>query len=112
MLSLVVALAGGTSARAGTNARPRCSFNPQVAARYIIPPPPFSARVVSVRRAKLPPGEPVGRGPAFKRLYAVTFHVLKGNAVLPRGHRYVQFAYITRKSMTAPWCFLKGGSGP
>ena len=120
----VVALLGATAAQAGNgsvcvtasklglDARSRCSFKPKVAAEYIIPPPPFRARVVSVRRLKLPPGEPVGRGPRFKRLYRVTFDVLHGNAVLPAGHRYSQFAYVTRKHLTAPWCFLKGGSGP
>ena len=93
------------------SAYPRC-FKPALAAEYIVPPSPFRARVVSVRRLELPPGEPVGRGPSFKRLYVVSFDVIKGNAVLPAGHRYSQFAYVTRKSTAAPWCFLKGGSGP
>lgn len=94
------------------DARPRCSSNPKVAAEYIIPPPPFRARVVSVCRWKMPADEPVGGGPAYKRLYRVTFDVLKGNAVLPAGHRYSQYSYVTRKTTTAAWCFQKGGSGP
>ena len=93
-------------------ARPRCSSDPKVAAQYVIPPPPFRARVVSVRRWKMPADEPVGGGPAYKRLYRVTFDVLKGNAVLPAGHRYSQYSYVTRKTTTAAWCFQKGGSGP
>jgi hypothetical protein len=91
---------------------PRCSVEPQAAAQYVIPRAPFVARVVSVRRSKLPPFEPAGRGPLFKRLYLVTFDALRGNAVLPSGHRYSQFAYLTRTSSSGPWCFLKGGSGP
>lgn len=84
----------------------------QVAARYIVPPPPFVARVVSVQRQALPPGEPRAGGPNLKRLFRVTFDVSKGNAVLPSGHRYTQYAYVSRKATTARWCFLKGGSGP
>jgi hypothetical protein len=93
-------------------ARVRCSADPLVAAEFIVPPPPFKARGIVVRRWRLPPQEPPGRGPRYKRLYLVTFFVVKGNAVLPRGHRYSQFAYVARKTVTAPWCFLKGGSGP
>jgi hypothetical protein len=92
--------------------RPRCATSPTVAAAYVIPPAPFKARLVSVSRLRLPPAEPTGRGPAFKRLYRVSFQVIRGNAVLPAGHRYAQFAYVTRKSRAARWCFLKGGSGP
>jgi len=92
--------------------RTRCSNDARDAARFIIPPSPFKARLISVRRWKLPPFEPAGRGPLYKRLYLVTFFALKGNAVLPGGHRYSQFAYVTRQSTTAPWCFVKGGSGP
>jgi hypothetical protein len=95
-----------------TPVRARCSRLPQVAARYIVPPPPFVARVVSVERRPLPPSEPAGRGPSFKRLYLVTFYAVEGNAVLPGAHRYEQFAYVIRKSASAAWCFLKGGSGP
>jgi hypothetical protein len=94
------------------NQRPRCSAVPVVAARYIVPPPPFAARVVSVRRRAVPAGEPREGGSRFKRLYLVTFAVSRGNAVLPAGHRYSQFAYVMRNSAQAPWCFLKGGSGP
>jgi hypothetical protein len=83
-----------------------------VAARYIVPPPPFVARVVSVRRRAIPPFEPAGRGPLYKRLYLVSFRAIKGNAVLPSGHVYTQFAYVVRKTVRSPWCFLKGGSGP
>lgn len=90
---------------------PRCSTQPQVAAEFIIPPPPFKARVVSVRQIPLPAGEPAAGGPQLKRLYSVTFDVVKGNAVLEHG-RFTQFAYVSRKLTTAPWCFLKGGSGP
>jgi hypothetical protein len=97
---------------ARTSARSRCSQLPQVAARYIVPPAPFVARIVSVERRPLPPFEPVGLGPNFKRLYLVTFYAVRGNAVLPSGHRYEQFAYVTRSTTSAPWCFLKGGSGP
>jgi len=120
MVFVLFVLLSGATAQANKNSsyatpanmRTRCSSTPQVAARNVIPPPPFEARVLSVRRRQLPPGEPRGRGPLFKRLYVVTFYVLKGNAVLPAGHRYSQFAYVTRKSVTAPWCYLKGGSGP
>lgn len=90
----------------------RCSANPAIAARFVIPPPPFGARLTSVVRHDLPPSEPVGRGPSYKRLYLVTFYVSKGNAVLPGGHAYSQFAYVERTSTTESWCFLKGGSGP
>lgn len=90
----------------------RCSANPAVAARFVIPPPPFGARLTSVVRHDLPPSEPPGRGPVYKRLYLVTFYVSKGNAVLAGGHSYSQFAYVDRTSATESWCFLKGGSGP
>jgi len=83
-----------------------------VAAQYIIPPPPFKARRVSVQRRQLPPGEPPAGGPQHKRLYVVTFFAVRGNAVLPTGHRYEQFSYVIRKTAGARWCFLKGGSGP
>lgn len=95
-----------------TVVRTRCSDDPAVAAQWIVPPPPFAARVVAVRRRSLPPGEPAGGGPARKRLYLVTFDVTAGNAVLPSGHRFTQFAYVARAAATSPWCFLKGGSGP
>jgi hypothetical protein len=98
---------GNASAR-----RARCSPNPALVAAYVIPPPPFEAKLVSVRRLRLPPGEPAAGGPQHKRLYQVTFRVLRGNAVLPAGHRYSQFAYVTRKTQRGRWCFLKGGSGP
>lgn len=105
-----------TAAQATTGAsscgRTRCSASPQVAARYVVPPPPFQAKVLSVQRKPLPPGEPKGGGPLYKRLYQVTFYAVKGNAVLPAGHRYSQFAYVSRANAKAPWCFLKGGSGP
>ena len=92
--------------------RPRCSADPRVAARYVIPPPPFKVSVVTVDRATMPSSEPKGRGPDFKRLYRVAFNVLRGNPVLEAGHRYTQFAYVSRTSTNAQWCFLKGGSGP
>lgn len=92
--------------------RPRCSTDPTVAARFVIPPPPFSVRDVTVTRQAMPPGEPAGGGASFKRLYAVRFFVVKGNAVLPAGHTFTQFAYVARQLTSAPWCFLKGGSGP
>jgi hypothetical protein len=92
--------------------RARCSTDPQTTARYIIPPPPFVARIIIVKRQTIPAGEPSGGGPNHKRLYSVTFDALKGNAVLPSGHRYTQYAYVVRRTTTAPWCFLKGGSGP
>lgn len=95
-----------------TGSRTRCSPRPQIAARFIIPPAPFVATIVSVKQQPLPPSESAGGGPNLKRLYAVTFYAVKGNAVLPSGHRYTQFAYIARKTISAPWCFLKGGSGP
>jgi|GEM_PF-2284210 hypothetical protein len=116
MSSLLVSLAAvslaaflAVDAAAG---RPRCSAKPAVAAAYVIPPAPFRARLVSVRRTALPPGEPTGGGPALKRLYRVTFAVLHGNAVLPAGHRYVQFSYVARTRTSSPWCFVRGGSGP
>lgn len=90
----------------------RCSAEPAVAARFVIPPPPFGARLASVRRHDLPPPEATGRGPSHKRLYLVRFYVSKGNAVLASGHSYSQFAYVGRTSTAEPWCFLKGGSGP
>jgi len=110
--ALLAALALLVAAGAAGAARPRCSADPAVAARFVVPAPPFAARVVSVRRLSIPPGEPKGRGPAYKRLYAVTFLAVKGNAVLPGGHRYTQFAYVARTSTSAVWCFSKGGSGP
>jgi hypothetical protein len=94
------------------SARSRCSTLPQIAARYIVPPAPFVARIISVKRQPLPSFEPAGGGPNVKRLYRVTFYAVKGNAVLPSGHRYDQFAYVARTTTSAPWCFLKGGSGP
>jgi hypothetical protein len=112
LLSLAAGTALAISSGKALTRRARCSPSPQVAAEFVIPPAPFRARVVSVRRTALPPGEPAGRGPRFKRLYRVTFVAVKGNAVLPAGHRYTQFAYVTRKTGSAPWCFLKGGSGP
>lgn len=105
----VVVFAPTTTAASG---RSRCSSLPQVAARYIIPPPPFVARSISVRRQPLPAFEPAGGGPDYKRLYTVGFFAVRGNAVLPSGHRYTQFAYVARKKTSVPWCFLKGGSGP
>lgn len=98
------------SVRVGLGAR--CATSPSVAALFIIPPPPFGARLVSVRHRDLPQSEPVGRGSAYKRLYLVTFYASKGNAVLPTGHNYSQFAYVGRASTKEPWCFVKGGSGP
>jgi hypothetical protein len=92
--------------------RVRCSPLPQLAARFIVPPAPFVARILSVERQALPASEPAGGGPNLKRLYRVTFYAVKGNAVLPSGHSYTQFAYVSRKAVTALWCFLKGGSGP
>lgn len=92
--------------------RVQCSSRPKVAARYIVPPPPFVARIVSVQQQALAPAEPTGGGPSLKRLYRVTFDALRGNAVLPGGHRYAQYAYVARASTAAPWCFVKGGSGP
>lgn len=92
--------------------RVRCSLRPEVAARRVVPPPPFVARIVSVERVPLPSSEPAGRGPSFKRLYRVRFDAVKGNAVLPTGHRYTQFAYVVRKTIGGRWCFLAGGSGP
>lgn len=95
-----------------TDARTRCSTSPEIAARYVVPAAPFVARIVAVTRQPLPPSESSGRGPSFKRLYRVTFDAVKGNAVLPSGHRHTQFSYVARKSTDAPWCFLEGGSGP
>ena len=103
---------GGIGAGTATRAQPRCSASPEVAAKYVIPPPPFRVRTVTVQRMAMPPGEPKGKGPNFKRLYRVSFYVVEGNAVLPAGHRYTQFAYVSRQSTRAAWCFLKGGSGP
>ncbi len=93
-------------------ARPRCSKDPKIAAEYVIPPLPFQVRAIGVQRIAMPASEPKGNGPNFKRLYQVSFYVVRGNAVLPAGHRYTQFAYISRASFRAQWCFLKGGSGP
>lgn len=90
----------------------RCAADPAVAAMYVIPPAPFAVRDVVVTRTALPPSEPVGKGPSYKRLYTVRFFVLRGNPVLPAGHTFTQFSYVSRASTSAPWCFLKGGSGP
>ncbi len=94
------------------SARPRCSPDPEVAAEHIIPPPPFSVRDIAVHRLAMPPSEPKGKGPSYKRLYSVRFYAVRANAVLPAGHTYTQFSYVSRQSTGAPWCFLKGGSGP
>jgi hypothetical protein len=106
----IVVLTVPAAQTAGTRAR--CSPLPQVAARYIVPPPPFLARIVSVTRQPLPSAEPPGGGPNYKRLHRVTFDAVKGNAVLGSGHRYSQFAYVARTTASASWCFLKDGSGP
>lgn len=74
-----------------------CAATPQRAALHVIPPKPFVARVVSVRRMS-------------KGLYRVTFDAVRGNAVLPSGHRYTQFAHVVRRGTR--WCFVGGGSGP
>ena len=118
-VTVVYALTHGETVRALQALRyrvvvvaPRCSAQPRAAAEYVIPPPPFVPRVISVRRMALPAGESLAGAPQRKRLYRVTFDVRTGNAVLPAGHRYSQFAYISRTKITAPWCFLKGGSGP
>lgn len=100
------------SAVTSPSARPRCSMDPEIAAQHVIPPPPFSVREVVVQRTAMPPSEPAGRGPSYKRLYRVRFAVVRGNAVLPSGHTYTQFAYVSRTSTSAPWCFVRGGSGP
>jgi hypothetical protein len=80
----------------------RCATTAAGAASYVIPPAPFVARLVSVQR--LP------RASGASRLYRVTFHAVRGNAVLPSGHTYTQFAYVARGA-AGRWCFLKGGSG-
>jgi hypothetical protein len=108
----VVVVAASPTPAAQASWRARCSAAPQIAARYVVPPAPFSARIISVKRQALPPSEPTGGGSSFKRLYRVTFYAVKGNAVLPAGHRYTQYAYVARKTASASWCFLKGGSGP
>jgi hypothetical protein len=95
-----------------TATRPKCSNDPKVAAQYVIPPPPFTVSAVVVQHMAMPASEPKGNGPNFKRLYTVSFDVVRGNPVLPAGHRYTQFAYVSRASTNAAWCFLKGGSGP
>ena len=83
---------------------PRCSWSASVAAQYVIPPPPFAARLISGHRQAL--------AASGKRLYRVTFFALRGNAVLPSGHRYTQYAYVARSSPGARWCFVSGGSAP
>lgn len=92
--------------------RPRCSLNPAAAAEFVIPPAPFAATDIVVEQIALPPGEPAGGGASLKRLYRVRFLAVTGNAVLPTGHTYTQFSYVSRATTSAPWCFLKGGSGP
>jgi hypothetical protein len=106
--AVLVLLAPPASASAHT----RCSSSPAAAARLIVPPPPFVGRVGRIVQRPIPAFEPKGRGPAYKRLYLVSFYAVKGNAVLPTGHTYHQFAYVSRARTSAPWCFLKGGSGP
>ena len=93
-------------------ARARCGSDPTLAARFVIPPPPFVVRDVTVTRRALPQGEPASNGSKYIRLYEVRFFVVKGNAVLPSGHRFTQFAYVSRQVASAPWCFFRGGSGP
>lgn len=100
------------SAVSAPAARPRCSADPGVAARFVIPPAPFLVRGVAVTRAPMPAPEPVDGGPSHKRLYAVRFFVVRGNAVLAAGRAYTQFAYVARPGPGTPWCYLKGGSGP
>lgn len=100
------------SSVAGPRLGSKCSTDPALAAEYVIPPPPFKVRAISVQRMAIPPSEPKGNGPNFKRLYKVSFYVTNGNAVLPEGHRYTQFAYVARATTRALWCYLKGGSGP
>lgn len=90
--------------------RPRCAPDPVVAAAYVIPPAPFAVRDVTVQPLALPPSEHPVTG--VERLYRVRFFVVRGNPVLAGGHAYAQFAYVARAVPTAPWCFLKGGSGP
>ncbi|MDA8291041.1 MAG: hypothetical protein M0Z33_05090 [Actinomycetota bacterium] len=94
-------------------ARPRCSTDPTVAARFGIPPPPFAVRAVSVARDALPSSEARSTGASYERLYRVSFTVTSGNAVLPAGHRYTQFSYVvrssTRRMSRDSWNF---GDGP
>lgn len=60
----------------------------------------------------LPAADPADGGPGLRRLYAVRFYVVCGNAVLPAGRACTQFAYVARQRASAPWCYRKGGSGP
>lgn len=89
-----------------------CSSDSDVAATFIVPPPPFKARIVSIRRMPMPPTSSVKAAYPYSRLYAVTFRVLVGNAVLPPGHAYTQFAYVGQRFLGGRWCLVAGGSGP
>jgi hypothetical protein len=94
--------------------RKECSPDSEIAAGYIVPPAPFKARVVWVRQAPVPVPSSLGASYEYPlRLYRVSFHVMVGNAVLPAGHTYVQFAYVGQPMPPAGrWCFVAGGSGP
>jgi hypothetical protein len=91
-----------------------CATDSRVVATAIVPPAPFKARVISVRQMSLPQTSSVRASFHHPlRLYRVTFRALRGNAVLPSGHTYAQFAYVGQPVPPAGrWCFLSGGSGP
>jgi hypothetical protein len=97
----------------GSTTHKMCSPEAEVAAGYIVPPAPFKARVISVRQMPVPATSNLKA--TFHRplrLYRVTFRVLVGNAVLPAGHTYTQFAYVGQPMPSGRWCFVGGGSGP
>jgi hypothetical protein len=90
-----------------------CSSDSDVAAAFIVPPSPFKARIVSIRRMPMPPTSSVVKAAYLRfRLYSVTFRVLVGNAVLPPAHTYTQFAYVGQRVLGGRWCLVGGGSGP
>ncbi len=106
------------SGRAATFVAPSidgpCATDSRAVATSIIPPAPFKARVISVRQMSPPQTSSVRASFHHPlRLYRVTFRALVGNAVLPSGHTYTQFAYVGQPMPPAGrWCFLSGGSGP
>lgn len=91
-----------------------CAAESDVAAEYVVPPLPFKARMISVRQMPLPATSDVKHAYPHRpvRLYRVVFRALVGNAVLPSGHTYAQFAYVTQLMPAGRWCFVAGGSGP
>ena len=60
------------------------------------------------------PASPSIDAPSYHplRLNRVTFRVSSGNAVLPAGHTYTQYAHVGRAYAGGRWCFVAGVSAP